>query len=241
MPTDPWGRSLDSWLSPEAGKGPPQDDAWRHRSGFLRDFDLSNTIKPEPTAKPRPVGQEHKPATPMSGGIDTRAYAEEHQRFRDMIRVFYERLMYAFPDIQTLDADQITLAAGWITDMEALSLKARQRAEGYLRHGLGEYLAEIDSSLKGLAQLKQVYAKQRLRIEREQRDRIAEINRKAEAHALQQQEERRRIWQETQEDIDALRRDTDRRRREAADRRHEEFLRYIRGEHVIGRIEIIES
>jgi hypothetical protein len=175
----------------------------------------------------------------MAGGFDSRAYAEERQRFRDMIRVFFERLMYAFPEIQKLDADQITLAAGWITDMEALSLKARARAEGYLRHGYAEFLPETDSALKELAQLKEVYATQRVRIEREQRVRIAEINRKAEVHARQQREERRRIWQETQEHIDTLRRETDRRRREAADRRHEEFLRYIRGEQVIGRIEII--
>ena len=147
MSGDAWSRSLDSWLSPEPGKGPPQDDAWRRQSGFLRDFDLSNTRKMESAAEPSPVQQ--RPATRRADGLDTHAYAEERQRFRDMIRAFFERLMYAFPEIQNLDADQITLAAGWITDMEALTLEARARAEGYLRHGYSEFLAETDSTLKG--------------------------------------------------------------------------------------------
>ena len=36
MSDDPWKTSMDQWLSPEVGKGPPDDDAWRKRSGLLR-------------------------------------------------------------------------------------------------------------------------------------------------------------------------------------------------------------
>lgn len=45
------------------------------------------------------------------------------------------------------------------------------------------FVEEVDAALKELGQLKQVYASQQRRIEREQKERIAEIDRQAEAHA----------------------------------------------------------
>lgn len=239
MTRDPWNESLDQWLSPETGKGPPEDDAWRGQSGFLHPFGAPSAKKTAQASGDEPAGEAAVAGPP--GVLDAQAYAEERRSFRDTMATFLQRLMYAFPQIQGLDAEQITLAAGWITDMEAHSLEVRQRAAGYARQGAGELVAEIDSALKELAQLKEAYAVQRRRIEREQRERIADINRHAEAHARRQQEERRRIWQETQDYIDGLRRETDQRRRESADRRHQEFIRYLRGERVIGTIEILEK
>lgn len=236
MTRDAWNESLDRWLSTEAGQGPPEDDAWRRGSGFLHPFGAP------------PAGGEGSPDAPGApeaaaapGALDPGAYTEARRGFRDAMSAFLQRLMYAFPQVQDLDAEQITLAAGWITDMEARTLITRVRAEVYARRGAPELLAEVDAALRELAQLKEAYAVQRHRLQREQGARIAAINQQAEAHARRQQEERRRIWQETNDYIAGLRKETEQRRRESADRQHREFLRYIRGERVIGTIEVVEK
>lgn len=192
----------------------------------------------------RPFGTPETPKASATGPVESRGTqdpAEEGQDFRSAMNAFRQRLMYAFPQIQNLDGEQIALALGWITEMEALGLEARRRAEASARQNAGELVAEIDASRKELAQLKQAYELQKRRGEREQRARIAEIHRQAEADTRRQMAERRRLEKETQDYIDGLRRETAQRQREASDRRHEEFLRYIRGEEVIGRIEIIKK
>ncbi len=236
MTRDTWNESLDLWLSPEAGQGPPEDDAWRQRSGFLRPFGT-----PMAGETGSPTAPEAQEAAVVAGALDHGAYTEARRDFRDGMSAFLRRLMYAFPQVPNLDADQITLAAGWITDMEARTLIARTQAEVYARRGAPELLAEVDAALRELAQIKEAYAVQRNRLQREQRERIAAINRQAEAHAHRQQEERRKFWKETNDYIDGLRKDTEQRRREAADRQHREFLRYIRGERVIGTFELVEK
>ena len=236
MSEDSWKSQIDQWLSPEAGKGPPEDDAWRKTSGFLRPFGT-----PDPAAAPSaaPVEGGRAGATEDWTSFNPDAYEQELQGFRDSMSAFRQRLMYSFPNMQSLDADQLTLAAGWLTDMEAQALEVRQRAFLFTVVGRG-FLNEVDAALKELGQLKQAYASQRQRIEREQRERIAEINRQTEAHARQMREQRRQMWKETNEEIRRMHEDTMRRRREASERQHEEFLRYIRGEKVIGHIKIVD-
>ena len=238
MSEDPWKTSLDQWLSPEVGKGPPEDDAWRKATGFLRPFGT-----PAPDAPPAAAPAEEDQAGDDEGWesiVDPSDHDRELQAFRDSMTAFRQRLMYSFPNIQNLDADQLTLAAGWLTDMEAQVTQTRLQAMKYLVFGVRGFVAEVDAALKELGQLKQVYASQQRRIQREQRERIAEINRQAEAHARKAREERRRMWQETNDEIRRMREETMRKRREASDRQHEEFMRYLRGERVIGHIKIVD-
>jgi hypothetical protein len=187
----------------------------------------------------RPFGTPETPKASGTEPVESRGSqdpAEEGQDFRSAMSGFRQRLMYAFPHIHNLDGEQIAVALGWITEMEALGLEARYRAQR-----AGEPVAEIDASRKELAQLREAYELQKRRGERERRARIAEIHRQAEADTRRQMVERRRLEKETQDYIDGLRRETAQRQREASNRRHEEFLRYIRGEEVIGRIEIVEK
>ena len=233
MAEDSWQSLVDQWLSPEVGKGPPEDDAWRKTSGFLRPFGT-----PAPAASPQAAAEASADEEWQS--IDPGGYDQDLQTFRDSMAAFRQRLMYSFPNIQNLDADQLTLAAGWLTDMEAQVVEVRKRADQYTVFGPGGFLQEVDGALKELAQLKQVYASQQRRIQREQRERIAEINRETEAHARLMREQRRQKWQETQDEIRRMHEDTMRKRRIASEKQHEEFLRYIRGERVIGHIKIVD-
>lgn len=53
-------------------------------------------------------------------------------------------------------------------------------------------------------------------------------------------DERHRVLKEANDDTTRLHEETMRRRREACDRSHEEFMRHIRGEQVIGYLKMID-
>ncbi len=239
MPKDGWSNMLDHWLSPEPGKGPPRDDAWRKKSGFLQPFNPSGGKVDMTASKALEPSEEELPTDWDFANPDD--YDSERRAFRDEKTAFIQRLMYSFPNVQTLSADQLTLAAGWVTDMEAKILAVRDKALEFSVFGPKDFLNEVDSALHELAQLRQGYAAQRRRIEQEQRARIAEINREAEAHARLQREERRKIWQDTQDEIRAMREETKAKRDRMWEKRNEEFLRYIRGEQVIGYVKLVDD
>ncbi|MEM9294126.1 MAG: hypothetical protein AAGD01_20785 [Acidobacteriota bacterium] len=234
-----WSNVLSQWLSPEPGKGPPEDDAWRKESGFLQPFNPSGGKANTTASKaPEPSAEESSMDWDFA---DPDNYDSERRAFHDEKTAFIQRLMYSFPNVQNLSADQLTLAAGWVTDMEAKVLAVREKALEFAVFGLNDFLNEVNSAMQELAQLRQGYAAQKRRIEQEQRARIAEINRQAEAHARSQREERRKIWRQTQDEINAMRKETKAKRDRMWEKSNEEFLRYIRGEKVIGYVKVIDD
>lgn len=246
-------RSLGQWLSPQVGKEPPEEVLRRKPSGFLRPFGASppqeSTHDPVLTGvadSAERLGLEHPPtADPLAAaaarvGLSREMHSDELEAFRDIMTAFREHIMYAFPNIQALDADQLMLAAGWLADAEAQVLAVRLRATMFSALGMKGFINTVEAALRELRQLKQVLALQQKRVVQENRERIAAINREAETTARRMRDERHRVLKEANDYTARLHEETMRRRREASDRSHEEFMRYIRGEQVIGYIKMLD-
>ncbi|HEY9421748.1 MAG TPA: hypothetical protein VIW92_10060 [Thermoanaerobaculia bacterium] len=227
---DDWIQSaLDSWLSHEPGKGPSEDDEWRDQSGLI------GQLTP---AAPPVEANTGQAAQETVGQWLERTYEDDRATFRDAMTSFRQRLMYSFPAIQDMTVEDLALAAGWLTDME----KFVMLRSGYsLVHKLKNrpaYEEETRAALAELSQLKQAYARQRARIEASQRQEIERINRERDAFVRAQREKRMQIWQDTNEELRIMQ---ERNREEQArlrDKNHREFLRYLRDEQVVLRIEV---
>lgn len=221
--------ALDSWLSDEQGTGPSDDDAWRDESGLLKPF--------TPTA-PSNEAMRGEVAQETIGQWLERTYEEDRATLRNAMTSFRQRLMYSFPSILEMQIEDIALAAGWLTDMEKF---VRLRSMYSLLHKIANrtaYDEETQAAMEELRQLKQAYARQRSRIEARQQQEVSRINREQETFIQEQRQKRMQIWQDTDKELRLMR---ERDRAEQArlqDERHREFLRYLRDERVILKVEL---
>ena len=221
--------ALDSWLSEEPGTGPSDDDAWRDKTGLFDSF--TTTVLPE-KVKTGEAAQE------TMGQLLERTYEDDRATLRDAMTSFRQRLMYSFPAITDMKIEDIALAAGWLTDMEKFVQLRATYAVLHKAAGRRAYSEETQAALKELSQLKQAYVRQRDRIEAHQQQEIARINRERDEFARQQREKRTQIWRDTNEELQAMRERDRAEQSRLQDQQHREFLRYLRGEQVVLRIEV---
>ncbi|MDY7096027.1 MAG: hypothetical protein SX243_23885 [Acidobacteriota bacterium] len=170
--------------------------------------------------------------------IDPERHDDEREDFATAYEAFRNRLTYAFPNIQALDAEQLALAASWIADMEHIVLEARIRAEGYARHGKHELAKEAAAAQQELTHYKQAFFAQKRHLQRTQREQIAAINRERDAHLRRMREERRRMQREADEEIRRRRDEQWRRDQERKKRQHRDFMRTLRGDRFLGYVEV---
>lgn len=219
--------ALDSWLSDKPGEGPSDDNAWRDQAGLVS--------PPTPTA---PSAEAAASGTGETlGELLERTYEDDRAILRNTMSSFRQRLMYSFPSILDMTMEDLALAAGWLTDMEKF---VQLRSRDALLHKLvrrSAYDQEAQAALAELSQLKQAYARQRARIEANQRQEIERINREQDTFIREQREKRRQIWEDTNEELRIMR-ERDRVEQERLrDKNHRDFLRYLRDEKVL-RVEI---
>ncbi len=231
--------ALDAWLSPEAGTGPEGDEGWRERTGYFNSpFQGGKGDAAAPSAPPAAPAADAAPpapaATPAPGGSWLAEDYEEHRAaLRTAMAGFKSRLLYAFPDRNAMTIDDLAAAGGWIADVERQVHLASGWAILHRHKGRPELGREVDAALAELAQLKQVYALQRKRIEQRDAARAREINRNTADFIREQEANRRKLAEETDDYIRDLRRQSDRDRQRISDERHRDFIAYLRGESVI--------